>query len=60
MTNREVRQLHNGDEVFWNDPDGGLCSRHLIIHTIEFVDEDWVRIRDQEGGTLECFIKELE
>ena len=53
-----VRNLHPGDEVFWNDPDGGVCSRSLVISSIVIVGEVII-IFDDEGGTLECFAVEL-
>jgi len=51
-------QLHSGDEVYWNDPDEGRCSRHLTIQSITFKG-DVIVIVDQEGQTLECFAHEL-
>jgi len=58
MTRKEVEQLHNGDEVFWNDPDEGTCSRVYRIRCIEIAG-DIVTIEDVDGSTLECFIDEL-
>ena len=58
MTFEEVARLRNGDEVFWNDPDEGLCSRYIIIQTIE-VKGDIVVIQEDDGTTLECFAEEL-
>ena len=58
MTFEEVARLRNGDEVFWNDPDEGLCSRYIIIQTIE-VKGDIVIIQEDDGTTLECFAEEL-
>ena len=51
-------QLKPGDEVVWNDPDGGLCTATLIIKAIQYRD-DHVLITDTDGDTLECFLKEL-
>lgn len=58
MTKKQVKQLHSGDEVYWNDPDNGTCSRVLKIHSIE-VHEDVAIIQDVSGAVVECFIKEL-
>lgn len=53
-------QVTPGDEVFWNDPDGGKCSRHLTIHDIEIRKQSLsVIITDVNGDTLECFASEL-
>ena len=57
MNKETAKQLHNGDEVFWNDPDG-QCSRVLTIADIEIIG-DFARIRDVNGDVLECFISEL-
>ena len=50
--------LKPGDEVFWTDPDAGICSRPLVISEIE-LKEDIVCITDKDGGYLECFSEEL-
>ena len=54
----DVRALHTGDEVFWTDPDDGLCSRHLVILTID-VRGDVVVITTDDGRVLECLAGEL-
>lgn len=68
MTIDQVRSLHNGDEVFWNDPDEGLCSRpvtirELTIHSVVNegceTEEAALTISERDGGTLECFASEL-
>jgi len=56
----KIKQLHPGDEVFWNDPDEGACSRVYKIRTIELVTPNMVRIEDVDGGVLECFARELK
>ena len=53
-----VKRLHSGDEVTWNDPDNGECTRTFIISTIA-VHGDVVRIVDRDGNYLECLAKEL-
>ena len=50
--------LKRGDEVYWNDPDGGRCSRQLKIQEIEFC-ADFIRIVDEDGGVLEVLPEEL-
>lgn len=63
MTYKEAIQLHNGDEVFWVDPDNGKCSRHYIIGSIEVGPRDGrytpITICDIEGDVLQCFLGEL-
>ena len=59
MTVAAAKELHSGDQVFWNDPDGGLCSRYYTIESIELFDDEMVRIYDVDGDVLECFAREL-
>lgn len=59
MTNEEVRKLQPGDEVYWNDPDEGNCSRWYTIQTIVLHGGEIVRITDRMGNSLECFSEEL-
>jgi len=57
----DARTLLPGDKVYWNDPDGGACSRSLIISTIEIKKEDGsFKITDDDGGFLEGYLRELE
>ena len=53
-----LRNLQNGDKVYWTDPDNDLCSRTLTISTIEWVGEVG-RITDINGDYLEVFSHEL-
>jgi hypothetical protein len=63
----EVRKLQSGDEVFWNDPDDGLTSRHIKIQSIKVLAPDdgeecgdeVVCIYGNDGDELECFAHEL-
>jgi len=57
VTQKQVKQLQSGDEVYWNDPDE-TCSRILKIHSIE-VHGDVAVIQEVSGAVVECFIKEL-
>jgi hypothetical protein len=59
MKMRDVKKLHTGDEVFWNDPDEGTCSCHYLIGSIE-IKGDIVSITDKNGDHLECFARELQ
>lgn len=56
---RFVDGLHSGDQITWNDPDGGACSRTFKIGTIERRG-DILRITDQEDGwEIECYPEEI-
>ena len=59
MTVCETQKLHKGDQVKWNDPDGGECSRTLTIQSIKHCGEHLV-IVDTDGNELHCFADELE
>lgn len=60
MTFRQAMELNPGDQVWWNDPDEGKCSRRYTIGQIEFIG-DIIRIVDREDNSvLECFSKELQ
>lgn len=66
MTRTQVLKLHPGDEVYWNDPDSGACSRYYRIQEIAVVPNmgacgrhTVVRIVDVDGSVLECFPEEL-
>jgi hypothetical protein len=52
-----ANNLHNGDEVYWNDPDGS-CSRVLKIETIE-VKAGVAVITEPDGSLVECYTEEL-
>ena len=58
MRIKDVRELNPGDEVFWNDPDDGDCSRMYTINRI-CISGDIITITDVDGSDLECFAKEL-
>lgn len=58
MQANRVAELHSGDQVKWNDPDNGLCSRIVTIGSIE-VNGTVVHITSIEGDELECFAREL-
>lgn len=55
----KAKKLRPGDEVFWNDPDEGLCSRTLKIHSIEFVPPNVFKIEEVDGSYVEVYAKEL-
>lgn len=60
MTLQDVKNLNNGDEVFWTDPDEGLTSRFITIQTIE-VDEgnEIISVYGKDDDYLQCFAHEL-
>lgn len=52
-------QLHAGDEVTWNDPDEGKCSRTGIIAEIDFIGQGAVMLRFMDGWESEVLLSEL-
>lgn len=65
MTRDEVLSLQPHDEVYWSDPDEGLCSGFYKILEIDHrgphddEDDPVVRITTMDGGILECYASEL-
>ncbi len=59
--NHWVRHLQPGDEVTWNDPDGGTCNHTGIISEIEYFgdDDNFARITMQDGWHAEVMLQEL-
>lgn len=55
----DAKKLHTGDEVYWNDPDDGACSRVLKIQTISVVG-NVVSIEEPDGSVVECYARELK
>lgn len=55
--------LNPGDEVYWNDPDEGVCSKHITIRTVEYHgqvgDDCIIQLTGVDGSDLECFAHEL-
>jgi len=45
-----------GDEVFWNDPDEGICSGYGKVTE---VNGEIYSIKKDDGGELEAFENEL-
>lgn len=61
MKRSEVEALQVGDEVTWNDPDDGLCSRTDIIAEIDksSLFRNVVVLTWQDGSGVEAFVWEL-
>jgi hypothetical protein len=59
MLLKDAKELHSGDEVYWNDPDDGLCSRYYTIQTVRVREGGLIQIQDKDGSSLECFAAEL-
>lgn len=55
----DVHSLREGDEVYWNDPDNGECSRYFTIRTIRIGEDGAIKIIATDGSELECFAWEL-
>ena len=58
MKIEEAIKLAPGDEVYWNDPDDGICSRFYYISEIDIVD-GVIKITTKDGNYLECCAWEL-
>jgi hypothetical protein len=59
LTAAQIDALRPGDTVRWTDPDGGLCSRYVVIKAVERIDADTVRLEDVDGSVLEACVAEL-
>ena len=53
------RNLHKGEEVTWNDPDNGACSRTAQIVAISYFGEDSASITWPDGTSTEVLLSEL-
>jgi hypothetical protein len=53
------RRLHVGDEVTWNDPDEGQCTRTGVICEIRYIGGDIASITFTDGWRSEVFLSEL-
>lgn len=70
MTFKEIRQLHPGDQVQFNDPQPEYGSRIITIASIsiqgdgeedcEDHEDTIIYISGKDGSELECFAHELE
>ena len=49
-------KFHNGDEVFWTDPDDGLCSG--VATFIQLVNEE-IAIIEKDGVQIEVYTDEI-
>jgi hypothetical protein len=58
MKIQDAKKLAPGDEVYWNDPDEGICSRFYIISKIE-IEGNVISITSDDGNYLDCFVWEL-
>lgn len=58
MTLQEARNLDVGDEIFWLDPDDGLCSGYYTIALVK-LRGTIVCITSKCGSYLECYPHEL-
>ena len=53
-----LESLQTGDEVYWNDPDEGICSGHAtFVGHMSYVDGVSVIVKD--GIKMQVFTKEL-
>ena len=56
MTNSGNNKFHYGDEVFWTDPDDGLCSG--IATFIQLINEE-IAIIEKDGVQIEVYTDEI-
>lgn len=56
----QAGQLRPGDEVKWNDPDDGICSRTIRIQSMMWTGPDSIMLTDSDGDDIEVWITELE
>jgi hypothetical protein len=49
--------LHVGAEVYWTDPDRGLCSGYRQV--AGFAGDDIIDLVDEYGGETQAFLHEL-
>jgi len=54
----DTKKLHPGDQVKWNDPDEGTCSRVLTIQTIE-INGNVFTIMEPDGSVIMGYAREL-
>lgn len=53
----EMKDIKEGDVLFWNDPDSGICSCKVIVKEIY---EDSIVCEEESGGEVEVYPNELE
>lgn len=60
MSITDANNLKPGDEVFWNDPDAGECSRKIVIASIKRRVLGVYSIVDESGDHIDCYARELK
>lgn len=60
MTIDQVKALHRGDHVKWNDPDHGICTRVIKIDHVEIKGNGIVLVWGEHGDFIQVFAGELE
>lgn len=51
--------LQAGDEIEWDDPDEGVCSRVLKVKSVEFRGDRSLAIEEEDGSVVEGYIEEF-
>jgi len=60
MKLEDIAALQSGDQVYWNDPDDGLCSRMYTIESITSHSETGVvTITEKDGSVIDAYFNEL-
>ena len=53
----EMKDIKEGDVLFWNDPDDGICS---CMVTVKRKYGDTVFCEEENGGEVEAYLNELK
>jgi len=53
-----IKELHVGAEVFWNDPDDGISSGYFTVTKI--ISDEIIQLENDEGSVIEAFVSEVE
>lgn len=59
LARKQAHALQAGDEVTWNDPDDGICTKTFRILRIEWLTADVTQIAGDDGSELEANYHEL-
>jgi hypothetical protein len=62
MDLKQAKKLREDDEVYWTDPDDGLCSCIYTISRIEIIEDGrqtFAKIWDSNNSYNECYLDEL-
>jgi hypothetical protein len=55
----ETLEIRTGCKLLWSDPDGGECSRTIVVEKAFLNYDETMLIECQDGTTLHCLPAEL-